>query len=128
MSAEVFFQFLFITACGHAESVICDYLKSTLFHPLFDIRKATAFPQRKMEMDGAEFIVSTEPEQRVVQRILERTIEDIDRAPFDRIDTLHKLIVGSSIREVVGNSLFDNLRGLVSIRNLLAHGRELCGV
>jgi hypothetical protein len=120
-----FFQFLYVTACGHAESVICDYLKSILFFPLLEIKKTATFPQRKMQIEEIEFSISTEPEQRAVQRILERTIEDIDKASFDRIESLHKLIVGSSIREIIGTNLFGNLKGLISVRNLLAHGREL---
>lgn len=120
-----FFQFLYITACGHAESVICDYLKSVLFFPLLDLRSTKSFPHRGMTIDGIEFLVSTEPEERAVQRILERTIEDLDKAPFDRIDSLHKTIVGLSIRDVLGSELHDSLKGLISVRNLLAHGREL---
>jgi len=120
-----FFQFLYVTACGHAESVICDYLKSSLFYPLLDIKTAKTFPERKMTIEETEYSVSTEPEQRAVQRILERTIEDLDKAPFERIDLLHKTIVGSSIREIIGPDLHDNLKGLISVRNLLAHGREL---
>lgn len=120
-----FFQFLYITACGHAESVICDYLKSILFHPLLDIKKATSFPDRKMTIGETELSVSTEPEQSAIRRILERTVEEIEKAPFDRIESLHKLIVGSSIRETIGPDLHDSLKGLVSVRNLLAHGREL---
>jgi hypothetical protein len=120
-----FFQFLYITACGHAESVICDYLKSILFFPLHHIKSATAFPQRIMTIDETEFSVSTEPEQRAVQRILERSFEELDKASFRQIDSLHKAIVGSTIRETIGPDLYDRLKGLVSVRNLLAHGREL---
>ncbi len=120
-----FFQFLYVTACGHAESVICDHLKAILFFPLFDIRKATSSHERPMTIDGTEFSVSTESAQRAVQRILERTMKDLDKAPFDRIESLHKDIVGPSIRDIIGPDLHDRLIGLVSVRNLLAHGREL---
>ena len=120
-----FFQFLYVTACGHAESVICDYLKSFLYFSLFDIRKLEAFSQRTMEVDGVKHLINTEPEQRAVQRILESTIKDIDKSSFNRIEILHKLIVGSTICETIGPDLYGNLMGLISVRNLLAHGREL---
>ena len=43
-----FFNFLYITACGHAETVIADYLKSVLFNPTFQIARTTDFPKRKI--------------------------------------------------------------------------------
>jgi hypothetical protein len=120
-----FLNFLYITACGHAETVIADYLKSVLFIPIFGLTKTTDFPKRKVIEDGSENLVSTEPEQRAVQRLLERTTADLERAPMDRIESLHKTICGTTVREVVGPDLHDKLNGLLAVRNVLAHGRLL---
>lgn len=44
---------------------------------------------------------------------------------MDRIESLHKTICGNTVREVVGADLHDKLKGLLSVRNVLAHGRLL---
>src|SRR6266702_1463769 len=120
-----FFQFLYVTACGHAESILCNYLKAVLFLPLLTIRSATQFPVRVHTVDGIEHVISTEPEHRALQRVLQSTIDDIDRAPLARLEKLHETIVGKTIHDIIGSNRYDDLRGLVSVRNLLAHGREL---
>lgn len=120
-----FFNFLYITACGHAETIVADYLKSVLFIPMFDLLRTTDFPKRKVIENGCETLVSTEPEQRAVQRLLERTTAELERSPMDRIESLHKTICGNTVREVVGADLHDKLKGLLSVRNVLAHGRLL---
>jgi len=122
-----FFQFLYITACGHAESIIADYMKAVLHGSCFAIKVMPegGFPERELVIDGVSSLVSTEYEQRAVQRVLERTMADIDRASFDKLESLHRTIVGCALRDIVGGELHDHLKGLLSIRNLLAHGREL---
>ena len=103
-----FFNFLYITACGHAETIIADYLKSVLFIPTFDIMKTTDFAKRKVIDNGSESLVSTEPEQRAVQRILERTTAELERTPMDRIESLHATICGSTSAQWLVQSCMTN--------------------
>lgn len=122
-----FFQFLYVTACGHIESIISDYLKAVLQWPILNIEMMSdlGFPSREISIQGIKSSVSMEYEQQAVERILKKTIEDIDKAPFGQLESLHKTIAGCTLRDVVGGELHDHLRGLVSVRNLLAHGRQL---
>ena len=122
-----FFQFLYITACGHVESIISDYLKAILLWPQINIRKMSdaGFPTREMTTDGITLNISTEYEQLAINRLIEKTKEDIDKAPFEKLMLLHQTIVGLPLKKIVGDDLFVHLRGLVSVRNLLAHGRQL---
>jgi hypothetical protein len=120
-----FFHFLYVTASGHAESIICDYLKSVLFLAKFPIDTTKAFQMRKSIVNGVEHLLSTEFEQRAIGRLLDRTNEELERASFERIESLHKTITGDSIRDVVGEELHDRFKGLVSVRNVVAHGRLL---
>jgi hypothetical protein len=120
-----FFQFLYITACGHAESIICDFLKSVLFLSIYHIERTSKFPDRKFIDNGTEFILSTEPQKRVVERLLRKTVEDLEKASLAGVESLHRTVIGASVRETIGPDLHDKLKGLVSVRNVLAHGRLL---
>lgn len=120
-----FFQFLYVTACGYVESVICDYLHQILFFPLHEMQTKKLFPKRPITVNGQPAAVDTEPEQRAVQRLLERTVDEIGKAPLERLESLHQTIVGLTIRDFIGAGLHDDLKGLVSVRNVLAHGRML---
>lgn len=122
-----FFQFLYVTACGHMESIISDYLKSVLQYPLMSIKVMpdVGFPCRDIVRNDIRSSVSMEYEQQAVERILEKTMGDIDKAPFDKLESFHRTIAGCSIRDIVGVELYDHIKGLVSVRNLLAHGRQL---
>ena len=69
--------------------------------------------------------MSTEPEQRAVQRLLRKTVEELEKASLERVEPLHRTIVGVTLNEMIGPNLHDKLKGLVSVRNVLAHGRLL---
>lgn len=120
-----FFQFLYITACAHAEIVICDYLRSVLFLPINSINTTSKFPERKFVDNGTEFVLSTEPELRAVQRLLQRTVEELEKSSLERLEPLYRTIIGVTIRGTIGADLHDKLKGLVAVRNVLAHGRLL---
>jgi hypothetical protein len=120
-----FFHFLYVTASGHAESIICDYLKSVLLLAKLPIHTGKAFQTRKLMVNGVEHLLSTEFEQRAIERLLDRTNDELERASFERIQSLHKTITGDSIQDIVGEELHDRFKGLLSVRNVVAHGRQL---
>ena len=122
-----FYQFLYITACGHLESVIADYLKGVLRIPLFNSKpkNGSEYPIRSVIREGNTQPVSMEFEMRAIEGLIKKTVEDIEKSPFSKLESFHQTIVGKTLRNVVGNELHDALKGLVSVRNLFAHGREL---
>ena len=107
-----FFQFLYVTACGYVESVICDYLHQILFFPLHEMQTKKLFPKRPITVNGQPAAVDTKPQQRAVQRLLERTVDEIGKAPFERLESLHQTIAGLTIRDFIGAGLHDDLKGL----------------
>jgi hypothetical protein len=85
-----FYQFLYVTACGYSESILCDYLKSIIFMARMNIVATNAISQRRTIEDGKEVLLNAEQEQMAVRRFLEKTMETLDKAPFERIEELHK--------------------------------------
>jgi hypothetical protein len=122
-----FFQFLYITACSNLEVTIADYLKAVVSMPVLEMKlmEQNGYPTRGVTTNGEIFEVSMQHEWMAIRRIVERTLDEIDSAPIQRLQTHHVTILGKSIQSLIGKNLYSHLEGLVSVRNLLAHGREL---
>ncbi|HLQ25724.1 MAG TPA: hypothetical protein VK138_07520 [Acidiferrobacterales bacterium] len=121
-----FFQFTHITACSYIESLLSHYLVSVISEPTIVLRKAKGFAERTTKwQDGDEVKVDVELENRAVQRLLEQFETDLNGAPFARLISFHTTILGRSLSDIVGPSLYARVNGLVAIRNVLAHGRPV---
>lgn len=120
-----FYQFLYIVACGHAEYVISQCLKNRLWLPIMEMRGTKNIPDREANLEGKPHKYSYEPFHRSVLRLLERQSDDLDKAPLNALESAHATILGSSIKNIIGDNLHQHLLGLASIRNVVAHGREL---
>lgn len=122
-----FFQFLYITACGNIEATIADYLKSVIGTPVLEMKlmERNGYPTRTVTINNEDFEISTKYERLAIKRIVDKALDDIDGAPIQKLQALHATIVGETIQEILGKDLYAHLAGLISVRNLLAHGREL---
>ena len=118
-----FLHFLYINACGHVEAVISKALTArveTLDHNF----KWGDFPLRPQEYNPSPSATERELLRETLLRILCKLMEAIDLAPFGALNTIHKQVFGCSVMDVLGSELYNDILGLVALRNLFAHGRE----
>ena len=121
-------QFLYITCCGGIEAVLSEYLDAVLNWPSICVgaKDAKLFKARpKQTQDGAAGDQDERLMNDAVHRLLKRTQVELSSAPFARLKDLHVTILGSKPTEIMGPKTYTAVQGLVCIRNLLAHSRQL---
>jgi hypothetical protein len=121
-------QFLYITCCAGIEVVLSEYLTAVLSWPAIGLgaKDAKLFKARPKQLEDG---TTVDPDERLmndaVHRLLKRTQVELSSAPFGRLMDLHVTILGLKPTEILSPKIYTAVQGLVCIRNLLAHSRQL---
>jgi hypothetical protein len=120
------FQFLYVTSCSSIEAVLSEYMVAVLNWPVHTLATTKVFSDREKTMkDGSKVPVDSGMMNEGVRRLCERTKQELASAPFARLMDLHVTILGKKPAELLGATLYATILGLVAVRNVLAHSRDV---
>ncbi len=127
------YGFIYINLTGYVEATISFYLDQLLKREISDIETAfhlkglglKDFDSRESKIDGLITKYSEEMQKGMTLSILLGRRNEIEKAPFEKLNELYSLIAQEKLSDVIGNDDFQALKGLISLRNAFAHGRIL---
>lgn len=119
-----FYQFFYLTICGHIESILSSAINARLFSIKSLMPWDNIPPINYMEND-----IPCLWDQKIVVESLFKLISVIENetenAPLNKLIELYNRIFEKKLSQLIGKELNEDLIAVASLRNLFGHGRNL---
>ncbi|QFS52873.1 hypothetical protein [Nostoc sphaeroides] len=119
-----FYQFFYLTICGHIESILSSVINARLDSINWLLQWDKIPPANYNENN----ITSLCDQKTVVEsllKIISAFENETENAPLGKLIDLHNKIFNKKLSELIGKELYEDLNAVASLRNLFAHGRNL---
>ncbi|MGB3790379.1 MAG: hypothetical protein WA949_20390 [Phormidesmis sp.] len=120
-----FSQFFYLTISSHVESLLAKIIGARVR----SIQSLTVFSPVPGGAATEETLASYREHESLVRESFSGVVSslrvEVETAPLNKLIMLYKRMFQKSLRDVVGRELYDDLDALASLRNTVAHGRDL---
>jgi hypothetical protein len=117
-------HFVYVGICGHVEATIMHLMEFRLMYVRAAVRD-DKLPRWRDEINGRRVEFDSKPLANSLFGLISSAQKEIASAPLNKlIDTFPK-VFGVTFKEVVGSGLAADIEALGSVRNIIAHGRNL---
>lgn len=119
-----FAQFIYITLCGHIETLLSQLIEARLF----SIRRMVDDLQGKpfiIQVNNEQKAYSNQPVMNSLEQLFDTVDQEIGRGSFENLKGIFSKMFVRSMVETLGTELSSDVEALFRLRNLFAHGRRL---
>ena len=107
------------------EGLVVRYLQWMLQVNDTELHNLLKYKNYERALYGEKVEIGLRSEYEYIMRGKEKLKQQLEKANFGQLDELNKAVTGSSLRLHIGTDLFESWNALNTLRNVVAHGRQL---